>query len=190
MTLGKKKDKTISKQISALFTSRLKYLLQERGISYDVINTVINLSNKSDNINTIVITIKLAEFIHAEKENLKGVTDTAIRLKNILKSQNLNTIPDSIDNSIEQSKEEKTLSQFISETLPSTNDTPIELNLDETLSKIKQLQDIVEQISQLFDNVMILDENEKIKQNRLALVKKLDLVFNLFANFTELVYSK
>ena len=52
---------------------------------------------------------------------------------------------------------------------------------------IEEMQALTTPINNFFDNVMVMDKDEQIKNNRLALLKNIDNLVKTIADFSKIV---
>ena len=149
----------VVKDVTDFFKQRIINVLSER-YKKELINYEINLEN-----NILELDIKLAELLKLSKtENFEILINLLKRVKNIVKDEtNQNT---DIDKTLFEKEDEKTLFNF-GKHLESIENEGFS-NYIETLLKN------ADTINKFFDNVIINVENEKLKNNRIALLKKLE----------------
>lgn len=63
-------------------------------------------------------------------------------------------------------------------------------SLEEGCHEILQLSRLKEPIDRFFDRVLVMDPNQEIRENRLALLFRAKKLFNRFADFSQLVYKE
>ena len=106
------------------------------------------------------------------------------RIFNILKNVNLDSLPKTVDESIFENNDEKTLNR----NLQKLKALKIENNKDSHFDKkvISSLVLSTNLIENFFNNTLVNVENEKIRFNRLKLLYDLKTVFSKFANFEKI----
>ncbi len=135
----------------------------------NLVNSVINnFDNIKDLNNRLEILIK-----YYGDENFKNIVEVARRVRNITKS--FTSI--SISKELLKEDEEKAL---YNEILDLENITKNK-NYEQILNKILSLK---EPLNKFFDNVIVNVEEEKIKNNRLSLLKTLDNLVNFIADIS------
>ena len=116
---------------------------------------------------------KLSELLKlSQTENFEILINLLKRVKNIVKdekSENLN-----VDNTLFGSDEEKALYNFVNQ-LKS-------IESEDFLNYIEMLLNNANTINQFFDNVIINVDDEKLKNNRVALLKKLEYSIDKMIN--------
>lgn len=109
-----------------------------------------------------------------ESESLSAANK---RVKNILAKADV-AVPDTIDSKLLQDSEEKALAQTIATVETELADIN---NYQQRLTRLAALRDDVDAF---FDNVMVNADNEAVKANRLAMLKKLESMFGSVADIS------
>ena len=109
-----------------------------------------------------------------ESESLSAANK---RVKNILAKADV-AVPDTIDTSLLQDSEEKALAETITKVETELADID---NYQQRLSRLAALRNDVDAF---FDNVMVNADDNAIKANRLALLKKLESMFGSVADIS------
>lgn len=156
------------------FKLRLKYVLQELNIRYDMIEAV--LEGEIDYLPDLV---DRARTLHEQKdsETFKETIESLSRVLNIAKqAEGENEIdPSLFENEAEQrlyNEYKKIKGQFEGE-----NEIAAQFSLFVSLKPI---------ITEYFDETMVMAEDERVKQNRLAQMKKLARLIGSYAKMTEI----
>jgi glycyl-tRNA synthetase beta chain len=111
-----------------------------------------------------------------ESESLSAANK---RVKNILAKADID-VPQQVDTKLLQSNEEKALAETIAKVEAEL--TTID-NYQERLTRLAALRDDVDAF---FDNVMVNADDEAVKANRLAMLKKLEAMFSSVADISML----
>ena len=160
-------EKDVVKDVTEFFKQRIINVLSEK-YKKDLINYEINLES-----NVVELDKKLSELLKLSKtENFEILINLLKRVKNIVKdekNENLN-----IDSALFELEEEKALYNFANQ-LESIEDTDFSNYIETLLNNAAT-------INQFFDNVIINVDNEKLKKNRIALLKKLELSIDKMIN--------
>ena len=160
-------EKDVVKDVTEFFKQRIINVLSEK-YKKDLINYEINLEN-----NVVELDKKLSELLKlSQTENFEILINLLKRVKNIVKdekSENLN-----VDNTLFGSDEEKALYNFVNQ-LKS-------IESEDFLNYIEMLLNNANTINQFFDNVIINVDDEKLKNNRVALLKKLEYSIDKMIN--------
>jgi glycyl-tRNA synthetase len=147
------------KQILEFLTGRLKVVLNEMGYRYDVVEAV--LAEQSANPAASARAVKqLQEWVG--RADWSTILPGYARCVRILRSQTADRGPWTVDKSKLVDAEEKNLYAAIQKTVHSSPST-----VDELLEIVLQL---IPSINAFFDKVLVMAEDEKVRQNRLALV--------------------
>ena len=160
-------EKNVIKDVTEFFKQRIINVLSEK-YKKDLINYEINLES-----NVVELDKKLSELLKlSQTENFEILINLLKRVKNIVKdekSENLN-----VDNTLFGSDEEKALYNFVNQ-LKS-------IESEDFLNYIEMLLNNANTINQFFDNVIINVDDEKLKNNRVALLKKLEYSIDKMIN--------
>ena len=152
-------EKDVVKNVTEFFRQRIINVLSEK-YKKDFINYEINLEN-----NIVELDKKLSELLKLSKtENFEILINLLKRVKNILKDEKIENL--NIDSILFELEEEKTLYNFANqlETIENTDFS----------NYIETLLNNAATINEFFDNVIINVDDKKLKNNRIALLKKLE----------------
>lgn len=171
-----KKDKEeIEKELISFFKLRLKYVLQEKGTRYDLIEAI--LGNNIGNVNSLIQRAKVLDSRKGSpdfKENIEALS----RVLNIAsKAQTIGEINEVLfENEYEQKLYEKYqgLTSLLDKSM--TEEDYFDL-----------LVSMKTEINQYFDHTMIMAKDEAIRQNRLSMMTKLSELIKKFANVNEII---
>ena len=152
-------EKDVAKDVTEFFKQRIINVLSEK-YKKDLINYEINLES-----NIVELDKKLSELLKlSQTKNFEILINLLKRVKNIVKdekNENLN-----IDSTLFELDEEKALYNFANQLESIEN--------KDFSSYIETLLNNADTINQFFDNVIINADDEKLKNNRIALLKKLE----------------
>lgn len=130
---------------------------------------ILNLQNIKSDLN------KLQEA--AENYDLSNISESYNRINNILKNKTFDEVE--IDTNI-MDEEENTVFEDYKKAYEQ-----IKLfNEDDYLNKFKSLDSLSESVKVFFDNIMILVDNVRIRNNRLNLIKKLKELYESVTDFS------
>lgn len=168
-------DKQAELQTSIMDFMRLRVnnILADAAIRYDIVDAV---TNDIDN----VYSVYKKALIVADKLTSTDLTTTIqsfVRVSNIAKENIL-----SVDEALFIETEEKDL--YAAYSGISKNITTMNDNYALILTELIKL---AVPIDKFFDKVMVMDKDEKIKNNRLALLKNIDNSIKQIADFTKIV---
>lgn len=176
MSLAFDYDKT-KDNILEFFKSRIKNMLQEKGIRYDLIDSIIdsNLSitdlfQKSSELNSY--------FKSSDRINL---IESLNRVHN-LASKNTENANFKEELLIEDEEKDLYLAQM--EVLEIVNDL---LDKKEYKQAIIHLEDLINPINNYFNNIMVLVDDVDLRNNRLSMISKIDSVVNKIFNIEKIV---
>lgn len=166
----------IQKNVAEFFTLRLKNVLSDNDVRYDIIDAV--LENADEVAGTC------AKACVTAQEIASGVLNDAIqafvRVGNISKKAENNVINEALFTL----DEEKALYNIY---VAVAKDVETALNNKDYKTAIDKMQELTAPINNFFDNVMVMDKDEQIKNNRLALLKNIDTLIKSVADFGKIV---
>jgi len=156
---------------------RLKNILLDKKIRYDVVDAVI------DDISTVYKTYEKAVQLEKWLSNSDNILNlnTFIRVYNISKETDISK---KIDTQLFDQNEEKQVYSKYLKTLPVVENLNSELKYIESLG---ELSSMTKDINDFFDNVMIMVEDDKIRNNRLLLINSLKSMIFEIADFSKIV---
>jgi len=162
------------------FTQRIRMYLEQQGIDYDVINATIEADYR--NIPDLLIRAKnLQEFkLH---EDFKDFIIGFKRASNILESSK-KIIP--LNEALLDEKEEVQLYKKLTEIIPHYEAHFEEKNYNACFNVLVELKDFIDIF---FDNVMVMVEDEKLRENRMALLRLIHSSFVKTADLSKIVYE-
>lgn len=172
----KEKRTEIQKNIAEFFTLRLKNILSDNNIRYDIIDAV--LDNADEIAGTYAKACITAQEISAG--TLNDAIQAFVRVNNISKKAQ-NTI---INPALFTVNEETTLYNTYKTIAQNVQTAIATQNYKEAIDTVQQL---TTPINNFFDNVMVMDKDEAIKNNRLALLKNIDMLAKTIADFSKIV---
>jgi len=161
--------------IISFFTLRLKHILQEKGIRYDVIDAVLG-----SKLNSIASLVKKAQVLEAHKEE-DGFKEGIEALSRVINISSKAVDAGEIEQSLFENQEEATLYQSylsVKEKFAATQ------NEEEAFQLLFSLKDC---ITDYFDHTMVMAKDEKVKGNRLNQMSKLADLIRQFANINEIL---
>jgi glycyl-tRNA synthetase beta chain len=173
-----------SESAKMFFRERLEFYLKDvRGYAYDVVKAVLGADAEDvvdavQRAEAVKQVLYLPEFqaIGAACKRIRNILRQAAE-KGIAPAAKFEALPGSVD-------EEKTLAAYVESTGPKV----------EALRKKKEYGDALrllstarEPVDVFFDKVMVMTDDEKIRANRLALLRTLLKEFSTIADFSEIV---
>ncbi|MBS5945586.1 MAG: glycine--tRNA ligase subunit beta [Peptoniphilus harei] len=148
--------------IREFFFGRIKTMLQEEGIRYDIIDAV--LIDDSEIYNIFEKAKELNEWFSLDRTNF---VDAYNRINNLTKNVDFTEI----DENLLKEDEEKNLYNKFVETDDKFKEALSSENYKEAMDS---LDDLVPSIDAFFDSVMVMAEDENLRKNRLALINSIE----------------
>jgi glycyl-tRNA synthetase beta chain len=170
--------------IANFMRERLEFYLRDvRSFAYDVVKAV--LAAGSDDV---VDAIARAEAVSEVRgsEDFASISVAFKRIKNILRQarEGKKPIAEQLDSSALTEDSEKRLAAQIPETAVAVRKLREEKNYARALEQVSRLR---QPVDAFFDKVMVMVDDEKIRANRLALLRDLLSEFSTIADFSEIV---
>jgi glycyl-tRNA synthetase beta chain len=165
-------------KIKELFISRIENIFKDFfKIRYDVVNAVLN-RDELWIYNMYLRALDVSKIV--ETDSIDNLTTLHKRLKNIIKDSE----PFDISEDVLVEKEEKILFEIYKE-----SDIKIEklLSKHEYLQSCSKILEMKPLIDNFFDNVLVMAEEQKLRENRIALVQLLDKMLSRIADFSLIV---
>jgi glycyl-tRNA synthetase beta chain len=177
----------VTEWVNTFFRERLEFYLREaRGFAYDVVNAV--LAAGADDV---VDAVARAEAVTAVRgsEDFEAISVSFKRMKNILRQarEAKHAAAPEFAPTMAREKEEITLSGEMPHIAGTADRLRMEGKYREALSEVSKLRPFIDAF---FDKVMVMDPDERIRANRLALLSKLLQDFSTVADFSEIVTEK
>jgi len=173
------KEKEALTEILEFFRKRLEGEFLNLGFNKLIIGVVIRLPlDPFDQF----LRIKALRKFQDRKDFIDLITGFK-RASQILKGLEIEKLP-KLDPTLFKEKEEKELYSKMLELQPKLEDL---LNKKEYIQYLETLLEFKELIDQFFDNVFVMVEEKKIRENRLKLLAEISSLFNSFGDFTYLI---
>lgn len=167
------------KSVFDYMTDRLHAYYVDRGIRVDVLDAVISTRpTRPLDINNRLVAVDAFRQL-AEAESLAAANK---RIDNILKKIK-GKLPDTVDETLLQEPAEKDLYQLLTKLDDQVQSLIDEAKYQDALSQLSTLR---QSIDQFFDGVMVMADDEKLKNNRIALLHKLHSLFMQIADISKL----
>jgi len=180
-------EETFAESVRAFFRERLEFYLKDvRGYAYDVVKAVL-AADVNDVVDVLARAEAVKQVLHVPE--FLAIGAACKRIRNILRQAEEKLIdpaaafeflPDS-------AQEEEDLASYIEVNGPRV----------EALRKKKEYSDALrllstarEPVDAFFDKVMVMVEDEKLRANRLALLRTLLKEFSTIADFSEIVTDR
>jgi glycyl-tRNA synthetase beta chain len=175
---SKDKNEKIFEEIKQFIFEREGGSLQSRGIRYDIANAV--LSEKWNVFLDSFLVAKAMMEVRNDESEFEKIVIGQKRVSNILEGKN----PGKVKETVLKEKEEKELFNKAKEIEPILNKF---IERKEYLKGINELKKLRQSIDNLFDNVMVMDKDNKLRNNRLALLYYVRSLFHLFCDFEKII---
>jgi len=174
-------ENEIVSQILNFLKQRVKNLFLEEGIRYDVIDAVLAVDSDGDVVD-IKNRIKAIEELYNQPIFGKMLNSSS-RVSNLSKNSEENEIV----RSLLKEKAELSLYHNYESIYPRTK----EFIYNKEYKKVfKLLGDLCEPVDEFFDQVLVMDQDNNIRKNRIALIKKIGILFNQVADLSKIVSIK
>lgn len=176
-------DKFILVKIENFFKQRIRGMLLDMGVEMEIVDSV--LEQKLTSINDIFVKVKeIAQYIQEDP----AFSETITALSRVFNISN-KVLTENVDPSLFQNEYEKNLYEM-SLKVGEEIKRAIELkNFKEGLGALKQLES---SINDFFENVLVMDDDEIIRKNRLSLMLNVATSVNSICNVDKLMnlYTK
>lgn len=163
-------------KIKEFFVSRLKNILQDAGYAHDIIEAVISVEN-----DLLLMTLARAEALGKVKEEVffEEYVTAFIRVHNLAKKA------DSVNVSSELFVEEieAQLYRIVQKAMLKSKEMKAKYNFTGIL---KELALLTQPIHTFFESLMVMDKDERIRENRLALLKQIVLLTFLAGDLSKI----
>ena len=174
-------ENEIVSQILTFLKQRVKNIFLEEGIRYDIIDAVLAVDSDGDVVD-IKHRIKAIEELYNQPIFGK-ILNSSSRVSNLSK----NSEETEIDRSLLKEKAELSLYHNYESIYPRTK----EFIYNKEYKKVfKLLGDLCEPVDEFFDQVLVMDQDSNIRKNRIALIKKIGILFNQVADLSKIVSVK
>ncbi|MGB6369461.1 MAG: glycine--tRNA ligase subunit beta [Atribacterota bacterium] len=174
-------ENEIVSQILSFLKQRVKNIFLEDGIRYDIIDAVLDVDNDGDVVD-IKHRIKAIKELY-NQPIFRKILNSSNRVLNLSK----NNEEIEIDKSLLKEKAELNLYHNYESIYTRTK----EFICSKEYKKIfKLLGDLCEPVDEFFDQVLVMDKDNNIKKNRIALIKKIGILFNQVADLSKIVSTK
>lgn len=166
-------------QIMEFFKQRLRNLLMDQGIRYDVIDAVFADKRNDDMVDLAVRCKALAAYVEAG--NAEPLVQVSVRVSNLCKKiEKEVAISGALFKDESENKLHEVVAAVSKEIIP-------EIVLYDYAAVLKAGEKVIEPVNAFFDNVMVMDEDENVKNNRLALLEEVRGIVNAVGDLSLLV---
>jgi glycyl-tRNA synthetase beta chain len=167
----------ISEFVIKFFEVRMVNMLADNGFSMEAVNSAIAVS--CDNVPDTLLRVKAIETLK-EQPDFEPLSIAFKRVGNILKKSELDKTLN-VDTNLLQDNAEKELYKAVQSSRKEIESLTKKGDYDEALKKIALLRPFVDDF---FDNVMVMADDEKLKQNRISLLSEISVLFGNIADFS------
>ncbi|MBO8171385.1 MAG: glycine--tRNA ligase subunit beta [Bacillaceae bacterium] len=177
--LGNRSDVEIRRDLYDFFTLRIKNLLQDRQVRYDVIDAVLAVS-----IDDLQQTVYKADHLmeRIQDPEFKGIVESFTRVYNLAQKAEE---PVDIDPDLFEEAAEQNLYQSLNQVvLPDGR-----WDDESAVRALRALEQLKAPIDRFFDDVMVMVDDERLKNNRLALLKMVSDRIQQYADFNKIVFA-
>ena len=166
-------------QIMEFFKQRLRNLLMDQGIRYDVIDAVFADKRNDDMVDLAVRCKALAAYVEAG--NAEPLVQVSMRVSNLCKKiEKEVAISGALFKDESENKLHEVVATVSKEIIP-------EIVLYDYAAVLKAGEKVIEPVNTFFDNVMVMDEDENVKNNRLAMLEEVRGIVNAVGDLSLLV---
>lgn len=166
-------------QIMEFFKQRLRNLLMDQGIRYDVIDAVFADKRNDDVVDLAVRCKALAAYVEAG--NAEPLVQVSVRVSNLCKKiEKEVAISGALFKDESENKLHEVVAAVSKEIIP-------EIVLYDYAAVLKAGEKVIEPVNTFFDNVMVMDEDENVKNNRLAMLEEVRGIVNAVGDLSLLV---
>ncbi len=173
----KKPSEAVKKDILEFFKGRLQNQLISQGYAYDTVDAV--LSTDIDELVEVIEKIKALQDFR-QNPDFEPVSITFKRVDNILKDFH----DGQFDVNLLVNDAEINLFSYFDNIKPRVEKGIAEKDYGTALNKLAALRPHVDSF---FDNVMVMDKDEKVRFNRLSLLAEISALFHKIADFSRIV---
>lgn len=178
-SLLKRSKDEIKRDLREFFTLRLKNMLQEQHVRYDVIDAI--LSADASHVKEVVD--RAHALMHAvADESFKSIVESFNRVNNLGQK----AASTEVDESAFETEAERTLWNAFTQVKQDAAALLEEKAFDKALSRMAELKPAIDTF---FDHVMVMVEDEKVKRNRLAMLASIAAFVYQVADFSKIVFA-
>jgi glycyl-tRNA synthetase beta chain len=177
-------DEKFVDSVTAFFRERLEFYLKDvRGYAYDVVKAVLT-TGSDDVVDALARAEALKQVLHMPE--FVAIGAACKRMRNILRqAEEKNIAPaEQFDYLSDSAHEEKNLAAYVSAYAPRIEAHRKAREYGDALLLLSTAR---EHVDAFFDKVMVMVEDDKVRANRLALLRTLLKEFSTIADFSEIV---
>lgn len=172
------KQTALVKQISEFFNLRVKNMLMEQGLRYDLVDAILAMQ-LTDMKDVLARAKAIKEF--AQTEEFAATVQAFVRVSNL--SKNVAEVQAINQDKLVEAAEKDLYAAFVAK------QEAINANMEQGdyLQALQLIAALVAPINHFFEKVMVMDKDESIKNNRLALLVNIRECVLKIVDFTKVV---
>ncbi|MBU0687235.1 MAG: glycine--tRNA ligase subunit beta [Candidatus Margulisbacteria bacterium] len=173
-----KSEDEVIRNVSRFLADRLKNILKEEGIRHDLAEAALY------EFNDILAARKKAHALqhHANAPWFKGVVESADRIKRLAANAKRENV---LEHDFIEDAEKKMYEAY----LKVNWEVGEKIKKGEFEAALQELSKFTPVVEKFFVDILVMHEDERIKTNRLALLKTLEKMYFEFADFSKIVIS-
>ncbi|SFS81941.1 glycine--tRNA ligase subunit beta [Marininema halotolerans] len=176
----KRPAEEVKEELTAFFELRLKALLQEEGVRYDIIDALLTGDSTTPSLLLDKARVLAQE---VEKDDFKLVVEGFSRAANLAEKGEAGL---TINRDLLEAWAERELLATIRKSSEAFTEREARQDAQGMFQEISKLAPV---IHRFFDEVLVMDENPEIRNNRLALLQQIDELVSRFALFKKIVFA-
>lgn len=177
------KDKIVSDLLDFI-ADRLKVALKDKGVRHDVIDSVFSVSFDGDLTSMIARVEAIQTFIETDDgANLLAGYKRASNIVEIEEKKAASSFEKEINDTLLSQVEEKTLADLLNSSTAKIRPALEKENYQAVMQEIAKLR---QPIDAFFDKVTVNDNDDAIRENRLAMLSKIKGTLNQVADFSKI----
>jgi glycyl-tRNA synthetase beta chain len=173
--IGKKTKEELLQELVSFFKLRVKYMLQEKAVRYDLIDAVL-----SGEIGSVPSLVKRAEVLESNK-NAEGFKESIEALSRVINISSKAEEKGEVDSSLFENEFEKAL---FNKYLSVNEELRKEVSEEAAFTLLISMKP---EIDQYFEHTMVMADNQAIRINRLNQMAILAELIMQFANMNEII---
>jgi glycyl-tRNA synthetase beta chain len=177
-------DAAYAESLATFFHERLEFYLREvRDYDHDVVKAVL-AAGADDVVDVLARAEAVKQVLHMPE--FQAIGAACKRMRNILRQAEEKRIQSakSVEAFSDSAPEEQNLIAYLKESGPRVEEYR---NQKQYLEALQLLATAREPVDQFFDKVMVMVEDERVRANRLVLLRTLLKEFSTIADFSEIV---
>jgi glycyl-tRNA synthetase beta chain len=160
--------------------NRISHILEDEGFSKDVIAAVADVS--IDHVPHVWERVKALQSLKSQPD-FEPLAIAFKRIVNIIKKSDTGDIQAPVDERLFEDKSESALYEAFKTVQTRVQENLAKGSFEQALRDIASLKD---KVDAFFEGVMVMSDNMKLRNNRMALLKGIAGMFGLFADFSKI----